>query len=955
MQISRFHICLSIPGIIRRLTMASCAFREKGTLTGALFLVGCAVLLAHSSFPEHHNPSELLSHSLTPKRSLSLRESRGNLHPRGSPGILRGTRGYLWEIYRGPEERGRRGLAVRAKKKVKKRKINYGTGEQETWQNGYLERNEDEITPPPRRTNEELEKQGWDPRDGQDGVRGYYPRPWELHPYIYDREQPWKPEPEEHKKQRMKELADPRTHPWDFRENQIVDNGTDFDDESQISPENDMSIRYSGMSYPEYLKQQNEKAIREIDEDDFLYGTKIRELEPPVTVFDFGDPNTANPTRIPGVEFSRDCVEIGETQKRADIGVIPMSPLGVSIEFIVRVDDGYFEFPAAEIYDTRGNVREGAEEPGSSVDTQGFDMVGAVSGLGKSSLDFIGFSRAGGKWVLGNETSISLSQREPEAFSLWRHVVLVKSLHDTKLFVDGSQAIVKYDPNPEGFRGGKLVLGSIASNLPSADAKIRFCAAYNGSFIPEVVEQLYTKRIEDIRMLPGRSIGILISDYYLRPWMPRDRWAVINLAKEMYEDHDVPWHPELSDRIWMEPESFFEELHGELWVVEKEPSGPIIAAVGYVPSNVLRYKGSVDIQDILVHRDYRWYDNGREENYLEHQLLQFIEARCFEFDWHNLHMETSSNFGQKYLDLIWHFDYREMEAYTEEEWIEQKERDQEPDPPFYDNDGDAVDAKGRPLDEPDMFEEYSPVDSDYVGDELYKAEENQLNPRWIPTKFLQTNEKADLLLRKEVPYMLNQSIFDEITEDELLEQYEAQYAEEEDIWEVVDSCGTRIMGAPKQFVMTNRWLVRGIGVLLLNKAEDKIYVHRRSATKTHFPGMYDMFIGGHVMDQEPDLVAIYRELKEEIGLDGPLDLCDAEFQCVVKTELNSVFAGIYRGVAPLNFEPKFKDGEIEWGTWMTRREIEDKIQEGDWKWVPDGLQVWDAMKEYERFERRAVV
>eukprot|EP00466_Bigelowiella_natans_P017160 jgi/Bigna1/147568/aug1.206_g22276 len=222
-----------------------------------------------------------------------------------------------------------------------------------------------------------------------------------------------------------------------------------------------------------------------------------------------------------------------------------------------------------------------------------------------------------------------------------------------------------------------------------------------------------------------------------------------------------------------------------------------------------------------------------------------------------------------------------------------------------------------------------------------------------PNTMIYTEPRADLFLRKNVPFLMDLDLLDSIQNNEdFQDRFEAQYAKEGEVWEAVDNYGHRIMGVPNEWAMLNRWMVRGVGIILLNYEQDKImvtkidcatltqvFVHKRSQSKKNFPGMYDMFIGGHSNDKEHDLETIYRELNEEIGLDEPLHLCDAEYQCVVKTSTNNVFVGLYRAVAPPNFEPEFRDGEIAWGDWMSRDEIEAKLESQEWDWVPDGLQV----------------
>lgn len=49
--------------------------------------------------------------------------------------------------------------------------------------------------------------------------------------------------------------------------------------------------------------------------------------------------------------------------------------------------------------------------------------------------------------------------------------------------------------------------------------------------------------------------------------------------------------------------------------------------------------------------------------------------------------------------------------------------------------------------------------------------------------------------------------------------------------------------------------------------DGRVFVHRRSATKKYYPGLYDVYFGGHVLSGESSVGALIREVKEEIGID----------------------------------------------------------------------------------------
>ncbi len=144
----------------------------------------------------------------------------------------------------------------------------------------------------------------------------------------------------------------------------------------------------------------------------------------------------------------------------------------------------------------------------------------------------------------------------------------------------------------------------------------------------------------------------------------------------------------------------------------------------------------------------------------------------------------------------------------------------------------------------------------------------------------------------------------------------------------------RVVGrATRKEVRVGNLLHRGVGILCRNSQGD-IYVHRRTTTKDVFPGMYDMFAGGVVGVGESYEAAARREIREELGIEGP--------------EPHFLFRHLYVGAHVRSWVAVYavtwdgpirhQESEVEWGAYLTQQELMTKLDQ--WNWVPDGLEIF---------------
>ena len=172
----------------------------------------------------------------------------------------------------------------------------------------------------------------------------------------------------------------------------------------------------------------------------------------------------------------------------------------------------------------------------------------------------------------------------------------------------------------------------------------------------------------------------------------------------------------------------------------------------------------------------------------------------------------------------------------------------------------------------------------------------------------------------------------------------------------------------------------------------------RAAIKRIFPSLYDMFVGGVSLANEPPELTARREVAEELGLSDALDdttskLSDPILKCVVCTAYNRCVVTLYSYTMDTAEEAvTWQEEEVDWGdfvpydvvcaaadrsiqrfasqkTWpgtyppiqsryqgslelrnpgnidddaAVSHETENDIDWMEWDFVPDGLLVWEA-------------
>jgi 8-oxo-dGTP pyrophosphatase MutT (NUDIX family) len=151
---------------------------------------------------------------------------------------------------------------------------------------------------------------------------------------------------------------------------------------------------------------------------------------------------------------------------------------------------------------------------------------------------------------------------------------------------------------------------------------------------------------------------------------------------------------------------------------------------------------------------------------------------------------------------------------------------------------------------------------------------------------------------------------------------------------VYDAAGA-VVGVALRGEVYARSLWHGVGgVLLRSRDGERVYVHRRSATKLVMPGLHDCWAGGVVGPGEDPPTTAARELAEELGVTGvPLTplftLAYDEGEGGLRSHLHA-FEARYDG--PVRHQPE----EVAAGWWMPLPELRARLDDPSWPFVPDG-------------------
>ncbi|MFJ6051004.1 NUDIX domain-containing protein [Streptomyces sp. NPDC092307] len=162
----------------------------------------------------------------------------------------------------------------------------------------------------------------------------------------------------------------------------------------------------------------------------------------------------------------------------------------------------------------------------------------------------------------------------------------------------------------------------------------------------------------------------------------------------------------------------------------------------------------------------------------------------------------------------------------------------------------------------------------------------------------------------------------------------------EEVLDVVDR-EDRVVGQAPRGEVYARGLLHRCAFVQVRDAQGRIFVHRRTASKLVFPSHYDMFVGGVLGAGESYAEAALREAEEELGVRGlaqPTPL----FTFLYEGPGGAWWSSVYEVRCELPVTPQAS--EVDWHTYLTQEELDRRVDDGAWAWVPDGLEAYRRLR-----------
>jgi isopentenyldiphosphate isomerase len=156
----------------------------------------------------------------------------------------------------------------------------------------------------------------------------------------------------------------------------------------------------------------------------------------------------------------------------------------------------------------------------------------------------------------------------------------------------------------------------------------------------------------------------------------------------------------------------------------------------------------------------------------------------------------------------------------------------------------------------------------------------------------------------------------------------------DEILDIVDE-QDRVIGQAPRAEAYARGLRHRASFVLARDADDRIFVHRRTARKLVFPSLYDMFVGGVLGAGESYDEAALREAEEELGVSG-LPRPEPLFRFLYEDGERRWWSAVYQVRCELPVSPQPE--EVDWYAFLSEEELAARLPE--WTWVPDGLEAY---------------
>lgn len=126
----------------------------------------------------------------------------------------------------------------------------------------------------------------------------------------------------------------------------------------------------------------------------------------------------------------------------------------------------------------------------------------------------------------------------------------------------------------------------------------------------------------------------------------------------------------------------------------------------------------------------------------------------------------------------------------------------------------------------------------------------------------------------------------------------------EELLDIYDASGVRIGLASRRLCHGNPTLLHHTShVIVIHPDREHLLLQKRSSSKDIQPGKWDTAVGGHLDPGEDYLAGARRELAEELGITGEVELrhlFDSQIRNEIESEDTRVFAIVHPG--PFRFQ-----------------------------------------------------
>jgi len=162
----------------------------------------------------------------------------------------------------------------------------------------------------------------------------------------------------------------------------------------------------------------------------------------------------------------------------------------------------------------------------------------------------------------------------------------------------------------------------------------------------------------------------------------------------------------------------------------------------------------------------------------------------------------------------------------------------------------------------------------------------------------------------------------------------------EEVYNIVDECDNVIGCAARSEIHRLGLKHRAVHILVFN-SKGEVFLQKRSMKKDRCPGLWDSSASGHLDKGESYDDAAMRELKEELGVTGKIEL-KKRFKLEASEETDNEFVWIYTG--DYNGEFNLNKDEISEGQWFYPDQIEEHLISNPKQFSDSFIAVWKNVR-----------